>query len=160
MLTPVPPVVARQDLRHQLRGLPLFDMASRIEVIGFDHLVLITPDVERSLRFYSEELGLATERVQEWREGRVPFPSVRVDETTVIDMLHGQSDVDLSAGQRGNVDHLCLVVADIDLAELAASGRFTVVEGPGPRWGAQGTGTSVYVLDPDANVVELRTYSR
>ena len=135
-------------------------MTHAFEVIGFDHLVLVTPDVERSLRFYHEELGLPTERLELWREGKVPFPSVRVDATTVIDLLHGETDVDLAGGQRGNVDHLCLVVAPIDLAGLAASGRFVVVEGPCPRWGAQGMATSLYVLDPDTNVVELRAYDQ
>lgn len=135
-------------------------MAHALEVIGFDHLVLVTPDVERSLRFYHEELGLPTERVELWRAGEVPFPSVRVDATTVIDLLYGETDVDLANGQRGNVDHLCLVVAPTDLAGVAASGRFVVVEGPARRWGAQGIATSLYVLDPDANVVELRCYDR
>ncbi len=135
-------------------------MAHSVEVIGFDHLVLVTPDVERSLRFYHEELGLPTERVELWRAGKVPFPSVRVDATTVIDLLHGQTDVDLAGGQRGNLDHLCLVVAPTDLAGLASSGRFVVAAGPGLRWGAQGVATSLYVLDPDANVVELRTYDQ
>lgn len=121
-------------------------------MIGFDHLVLLTPDVERSLRFYTEELGLAPERVELWREGAVPFPSVRVDATTVIDLLHGERD-----GR--NVDHLCLVVEPLDLAELAGSGRFDVVAGPGTRWGAQGNATSLYLHDPDGNVVELRAYA-
>jgi catechol 2,3-dioxygenase-like lactoylglutathione lyase family enzyme len=57
-----------------------------------------------------------------------------------------------------NMDHLCLVVAPVDLDALRASGRFTVVDGPAPRWGAQGIATSLYVRDPDGNTVELRHY--
>jgi len=131
-----------------------------VSVIGFDHLVLVTPDVDRSLRFYVGSLGLQPEREQLWRGGLVPFPSVRVDATTVIDLVHGEMSVPLRDGGRGNLDHLCLVIAPTDLAALAASGRFEVTDGPATRWGAQGLATSLYVRDPDGNVVELRVYDR
>lgn len=122
-----------------------------IEVEGFDHLVLNVADVERSLAWYRDELGLAPLRVDEWRRGEVPFPSVRVDAGTIIDIVGADR-----AGE--NVDHLCLVLAPVDLGAVAASGRLDVVEGPVPRWGARGVGTSLYVRDPDGNVVELRHY--
>jgi catechol 2,3-dioxygenase-like lactoylglutathione lyase family enzyme len=121
------------------------------KVTGLDHVVIVTSDVERSLAWYCEVLGLAAERVEEWRRSEVFFPSVRVSAETIIDLLQGErSGV--------NVDHLCLVVEPQDLAALAASGRFDVVEGPTPRFGARGTGTSLYVRDPDGNLVELRHY--
>lgn len=119
-------------------------------VTGFDHLVLVVADVERSLAWYVDVLGLAPERVEEWRAGQVFFPSVRISPISVIDIIPGER-----AGT--NVDHLCLVV-DGDVDAIARSGRFDVVEGPAQRWGAQGVATSVYVRDPDGNVVELRRY--
>jgi catechol 2,3-dioxygenase-like lactoylglutathione lyase family enzyme len=120
-------------------------------VTGLDHAVIVTADVERSLAWYCEVLGLVGERVDEWRRGEVLFPSVRVNADTIIDLLPGE--------RTGvNVDHLCLVVEPIDLVALAASDRFDVVSGPAPRFGARGTGTSVYVYDPDGNTVELRHY--
>ena len=122
-----------------------------LQVRGMDHIVLVVADVERSLAWYCGELGLGGERVEEWRRGEVFFPSVRVDEDTVIDLLVGERD-----GR--NLDHVCLVIEPTDLDAVKASGRFRVVDGPGPRWGARGTGMSIYVLDPDDNVVELRHY--
>ncbi len=134
-----------------------------VAVIGFDHLVLRCADVEATLAFYAETLGLPTERVEQWRLGRVPFPSVRIDATTLIDLVAQRSTPASgtvgNVGNVGNLDHLCLVVAsDTDLTALAASGRVRVVDGPAIRWGAQGNATSLYVSDPDGTVVELRAY--
>jgi catechol 2,3-dioxygenase-like lactoylglutathione lyase family enzyme len=126
-----------------------------VAVTGFDHVVLRVADVERALEFYRGELGLAGERIDEWRRGDAPFPSVRVDAGTVIDFV---ADELRATREAENMDHLCLVVAPVDLDALRACGRFTVVDGPAPRWGAQGIATSLYVHDPDGNTVELRHY--
>jgi catechol 2,3-dioxygenase-like lactoylglutathione lyase family enzyme len=120
---------------------------------ALDHLVLNCADVEASLRWYSDELGLEPVRADEWRAGTAPFPSVRIDPHTIIDLL--------AAPRSGvNVDHLCVVVDPVDLDAVAASGRFDLV-GDGPisgLFGARGHATSLYVRDPDGNTVELRTY--
>ena len=126
-------------------------MSDELRVVGIDHVVLNVADVERSLAFYCGELGLAPERVDEWRRGEILFPSVRVDADTIIDLL--------AVPRTGeNADHLCLVVEPLDLDALKASGRFEVVDGPATRFGARGNGTSLYVKDPDGNTVELRYY--
>lgn len=125
-----------------------------MHVIGFDHLVLNVADVERSLAFYCDKLGLAPVRVGEWREGKVPFPSVRVSPTTIIDLVRGPDGVERGS----NVDHICLAVEPLDWQEVIDSGDFTVVDGPGERFGARGTAISLYVSDPDGNTVELRWY--
>jgi catechol 2,3-dioxygenase-like lactoylglutathione lyase family enzyme len=121
-----------------------------MRVIGLDHIVLNVADVRRSLDFYIGTLGLAPERVEEWERGEVFFPSVRIDATTIIDLFEAER-----SGE--NLNHVCLVVDD-DVDELAASGTLEVVDGPGERWGAQGDARSLYVRDPDGNVVELRRY--
>ena len=116
-----------------------------------DHIVLNVSDVERSLAWYTGLLGLAGERVDEWRTGDAPFPSVRVSEGCIFDLFASER-----TGE--NVDHLGLVVDPADVDAIAAAARFDVVEGPVPRWGARGMGRSVYVRDPDGNTVELRSY--
>ena len=118
---------------------------------AFDHLVLKCADVERTLAWYLDVLGMAPVRVDEWRRGEAPFPSVRVNEETIIDLVAGE------AGD-GRLDHICLVVDPVDLDGIAASGQFDVVSGPVSRFGARGDGTSLYVRDPDGLVVELRHY--
>ncbi|WP_328537926.1 VOC family protein [Streptomyces sp. NBC_00344] len=127
-----------------------------MRVIGFDHLVLNVADVERSLAFYCGPLGLEPVRVDDWRSGKAPFPSVRVSPATIIDIVRGARG---SGTPRGaNVDHLCLVVEPLDWQQVIDSGELTVVDGPGRRFGAQGTAQSVYVQDPDGNTIELRWY--
>ena len=122
-----------------------------MRVKAFDHLVLNVRDVERALKFYSGTLGLEEERVAEWRAGKAPFPSVRVNNSTIIDL------VDRPRGE-SNVDHICLVVDPVDWQQVIDSGVFTVLEGPVRRFGARGDAQSVYVQDPDGNTVELRWY--
>ena len=58
-----------------------------VRVVGHDHVVFCVADPERSLAWYRDKLGLATERETEWRAGEVPFLSIRVDAGTVIDLL-------------------------------------------------------------------------
>ncbi len=125
--------------------------ATTIDVQGFDHLVLHCGDVERTLGWYVDVLGLAPVRVEEWRRGEVPFPSARVSPSTIIDLIPGDTS-------DGRLNHLCLVVATTDLVALAEAHGLEIIEGPVPRYGAQGDGTSIYVHDPDGLTVELRHY--
>jgi catechol 2,3-dioxygenase-like lactoylglutathione lyase family enzyme len=126
-------------------------VTDEIRVTAFDHVVLNVADVERSLAFYTDELGLEPIHVEEWRRGERFFPSVRVDEGTIIDLIGLPR-----SGE--NLDHLCLVVEPMDFDALKASGRFEVADGPAIRFGARGDGTSLYIRDPDHNLVELRYY--
>jgi len=124
---------------------------SAVTVTEFDHLVLRCRDIDTTLAWYHDNLGLAPVRVDEWRDGKVPFPSMRVNEHTIVDLLPGDT-------ADGRLDHVCLVVEPLDLAALAASGRFEVLDGPDERYGARGNGTSLYIRDPDGLTVELRYY--
>jgi catechol 2,3-dioxygenase-like lactoylglutathione lyase family enzyme len=122
-----------------------------LRIHAMDHVVLVVADVERAVAWYRDLLGLEVLRFEEWKDGRVPFPSVRVSADTIIDVLAGERD-------GTNVDHVCLVVEPTDLAAVRDSGEFDVLDGPAKRWGAHGDGTSLYVRDPDGNTVELRHY--
>jgi glyoxylase I family protein len=119
---------------------------------GPDHIVLVSPEPERLVTWYRDELGLAPERLEEWRRKEVLFVSLRVSPTFLIDVVEGDRT-------GTNVDHLAMTVDGVDLNELAASGRFDVEMGPADLFGAQGDGRGLYLRDPDGNRVELRTYA-
>ena len=122
-----------------------------VRITGIDHIVLDVADIERSVAWYSERLGLSVERLAEWRRKEAPFVSLRVDATTIIDLLETEL-----TGE--NMNHVALLVEGVDLDELAASGEWEVEMGPADLFGAQGTGRGLYTRDPDGHLVELRTY--
>jgi catechol 2,3-dioxygenase-like lactoylglutathione lyase family enzyme len=123
-----------------------------VRAVEPDHVVLMSPDPEPLVDWYREELGLEVLRLEEWRANEVPFVSLRVSPGFLVDVMRGER-----TGE--NVNHLALVVEEVDLDELATSGRFEVEMGPADLYGARGVGRGLYVRDPDGNLVELRTYA-
>jgi len=120
--------------------------------LALDHIVLVVADVERTLTWYTRHVGLTPVRLDEWRGGEAPFPSLRVDAATIIDVVRGEI-----GPARGHLDHLCFVVSATDLAALADDPELEVID-QGERYGARGVGQSIYVHDPDDLLVELRCY--
>jgi catechol 2,3-dioxygenase-like lactoylglutathione lyase family enzyme len=132
------------------------------KISAMDHIVLNVPDIERSMAFYTQVLGLEPERWEEFRQGKVPFPSVRVSPDTVIDLFPMKPGQALARGEGlFNLNHFTMVVdvADFETFQkhLTEHG-VTIEEGPGRRWGARGYGMSVYFSDPDGNRIEVRCY--
>jgi catechol 2,3-dioxygenase-like lactoylglutathione lyase family enzyme len=126
----------------------------RVQIDRLDHLVLTVDDLERTIAFYVGVLGMT----------EVTFGSGRKA------LTFGSSKINLH--QRGREFEpkamhptpvsadLCLIVDDpleVVLSELAAKG-VAIEEGPVPRTGARGPITSVYVRDPDGNLIELSNY--
>lgn len=128
-------------------------------VCALDHIVLNVSDVERSLRFYQTALGLPAERVEAWRQRTVGFPSLRVNASTLIDLVAAPR---AEAEGHANLAHFCLVTdspsLDAAVETLAAAG-VEVETGPVMRSGARGSALSIYFRDPDRNLIELRTYA-
>jgi len=137
----------------------------RIRVTELDHIVLNVGDINRSLKFYTEDLGLQPERLDEFKSGKVGFPSVRINDDTIID-LFPIKDAGLEARQPSeknnrNLNHFCLVVGREDFSGIVnylTQRQISIREGPVSRWGARGRATSVYFLDPDGNEIEIRCY--
>lgn len=133
---------------------------STLRITEMDHIVLNVTDVERSLLFYTQTLGLKGERIDEFRGGKVGFPSVRINGDTLIDLMKSPPLAEAS-NVTPNLNHFCLVAESLDLAALAQSLRgqgVPIVHEPVSRWGAHGQATSIYILDPDGNEIEIRCY--
>ena len=131
-----------------------------VKITELDHIGLRVKDVEAALIFYSELLGLKTERVDEWRKGEIGFPSVRLNADTLIDFFLSEKKMD-NANKEMNQDHFCLVIEPTNMENLKTKLEelgVRIYDGPGKRWGAHGDAISLYMYDPDQNVVELRCY--
>ncbi len=122
-----------------------------LKVAELDHVVLRCRDQNRAYDFYTRILGLREER--------------RIEQIGLIQLRAGRSMIDLvpathpRAEDGLNVDHVCLAVEARDLNEVARYLRDLSVEvigEPAIRYGAHGAGLSIYVRDPEGNVVELK----
>jgi catechol 2,3-dioxygenase-like lactoylglutathione lyase family enzyme len=130
-------------------------MGRPLRVEELDHVVIRCRDQPRSLDFYARVLGLAEER--------------RIEAIGLIQLRAGRSMIDLVPAdpppthEGRNVDHLCLGVDAPDIDAMVGWLREQGVEvlgDPAERYGARGMGLSVYVLDPDGNIVELKQTPR
>jgi catechol 2,3-dioxygenase-like lactoylglutathione lyase family enzyme len=134
-----------------------------LHITLMDHIVLNVSNIDRSLHFYCDVLGLEAERVEDYRAGSVGFPSVRINEHTIIDLLPPERQAKSAGnGIAPNMNHLCLCAENEDMDEVAdyLKGQGLEIEtGPIKRWGARGDGRSVYFRDPDNNLVEVRNYA-
>ena len=125
-----------------------------------DHLVLEVKDPARSVRFYSEVLGLPPVRLTEFLEGEAPFPSVRVSRTTVLDMFPPR----MWRGRRlESQNHFCLAYSESELRALRMRLRrrgIPIVHRDDHAFGARGYGRAIYFRDPDGLLIEARFYPR
>ena len=121
-----------------------------VEVGAIDHIVLNVADGRRAMEWYRDHLGLEPVRYEEWEAGEVPFVSLRVSDTTIIDLFETDR-----TGE--NMNHFALwVEGDVD--GLLACEDVDVVADHESRFGAQGDGPAAYIRDPDGNIVELKRY--
>ena len=128
-----------------------------------DHIVLNVEDEEKMIAFYEKVLMFPSERIEEFRAGNVPFPSVRLNADTIIDLFPKKMwETSARAGNgRENLNHFCVALSKRawqDLAERLHANEVPIEVGPVPRWGAHGTGTSIYFRDPESNLIEARYY--
>jgi len=129
-----------------------------IKIRDIDHLVLRVVDLPAMLRFYCDGLGCHVERRQD-EMGLVQLRAGR----SMLDLVPVDGKLGLVGGaapgpQGRNLDHLCLRVESFDEAAIRAHlAALGISAGPvESRYGAEGEGPSMYLSDPQGNVVELK----
>jgi len=131
---------------------------------SMDHIVLNVEDDKNMINFYSKIMMFETERLEEYLAGEVPFPSVRLNSDTIIDLFPKkmwQATATPGEGTHSNLNHFCICLikeAWDSLSNRLNSNSIEIEEGPVPRWGAHGTGISIYFRDPEGNLIEARYY--
>jgi len=125
---------------------------------AIDHVVLRVRNLDASLHFYCDVLGCSLDKVQE----KIGLWQVRAG-SSLIDLV----PLDGMLGKRGgaapgtegrNLDHFALQITPFDDEKMRAhlsAHRIEIVES-GQRYGAEGIGPSIYILDPDGNTIELK----
>ncbi len=123
-----------------------------------DHTNWRVRDLEASLSFYRDILGLEPFGLEEYRRGERTLVSLRVTQDFI---LHLTPDPEFERGPTGGYDHLALVVEDAKPDELAKHLREAGVEVERQFKsiiGARGEGPALYVRDPDGYRIELKFY--
>ncbi|HEY2991057.1 MAG TPA: VOC family protein [Candidatus Binatia bacterium] len=135
-----------------------------ITIRELDHIVLNVSEIDRALDFYANVLGLKIERLDEFRAGKIGFPSARINEHTIIDLFPSKDKAEsCESGKKApaNLNHFCLVVEKEDfsgIVDYLKGHGVAILNGPISRWGARGRAMSVYFHDPDDNEIEIRCY--
>lgn len=121
-----------------------------LSIAELDHVVLRVSDLDRSLRFYTDVLGCREER--------------RVEGANLTQLRAGRALIDLVVADESgtatsrNMDHFCVRLDPFEEGQIRAALReHGIAAGQtARRYGAGGMGPSIYVEDPDGNVVELK----
>jgi catechol 2,3-dioxygenase-like lactoylglutathione lyase family enzyme len=129
-----------------------------LRVTSADHTNWRVRDLEASLSFYRDALGLEPFGLEEYRRGERSLVSLRVTQDFI---LHLTPDPEFERGPTGGYDHLALVVEGTQPDELAKHLRGMEVEVEEQFEsiiGARGNGPALYVRDPDGYRIELKFY--
>lgn len=129
-----------------------------IRIREIDHLVLRVIDLDRMLRFYCDVLGCTIER----RQDAIGLVQLRAGRS-LLDLVPVNGQLGMAGGappgkEARNLDHFCFRIEPFEEAVIRNQLQVHNVEaGPlATRNGAEGEGPSIYINDPEGNVVELK----
>lgn len=137
--------------------------------MNIDHVVLWVDSPKKSLDFFVHVVGLDAVRAREFEAGTAAFPSVRVNDSTILDLMAKGSasavrEFTGGGAAAGNpINHICLAMEAAEfsaLTERLIANGIRLSSGEKGAFGAQGPAeNSTYFCDPDDNVIEIRCYS-
>jgi len=125
---------------------------------AIDHIVIRARNLDRLIEFYRDVLGCTVEK--------------RVDAIGLVHLRAGRSLIDLVSvegklgrmggtppGSEGlNLDHFCLRIEPFNIEELRHHLKEHGIDAGElhTNFGAEGNGPSIYIKDPEGNVIELK----
>ncbi|HST21911.1 MAG TPA: VOC family protein [Blastocatellia bacterium] len=129
-----------------------------LRIKQIDHLVLRVVDVKAMMDFYINVIGCSLEKIQE----EIGLYQLRAG-SSLIDIISVDGKLGKvggsAPGQEGrNLDHFCLRIDpfDADVITQYLKGKGAEPGQVESRYGAEGEGPSIYVTDPEGNIVELK----
>ena len=132
-----------------------------VDVVDMDHVAIRVSDLDASLAFYHDLLGLDTRDEERFENDEVPFIAV-VAGGRHIHLVPSDDPIDVGG------EHICLLVRSDEmdsreelealLADIEAAGYEVESGEPKKRYGAYGRDWAAYVRDPDGRRVELKTH--
>ncbi len=132
-----------------------------VDVVDMDHVAIRVSDLDASLAFYHDLLGLDTRDEERFENDEVPFIAV-VAGGRHIHLVPSDDPIDVAG------EHICLLVRSDEmdsreelealLADIEAAGYEVESGEPKKRYGAYGRDWAAYVRDPDGRRVELKTH--
>ncbi len=129
-----------------------------IEMLGLDHVVIRCVDQDAMAQFYRDLLGCTVDRHNKKLDLLQLRAGSHLIDLIAVDGVLGRRGGTAPGSEGRNLDHFAIQIAEFDEAALhawIAENGLEIVE-EGPRYGAEGTGPSVYIRDPEGNIVELK----
>jgi glyoxylase I family protein len=130
----------------------------RFAILSIDHIVLRVRSVETMIAFYRDVLFCPVERLAE----NIGLYQLRAG-SSLIDLVDVTGELGRAGGappgrEGHNLDHVCLRIApfNAEMLHRHLEGHGVEIVESGQRYGADGTGPSIYVRDPEGNLVELK----
>ena len=125
-----------------------------VRVVSLDHLVITVQDIPRAVKFYVEILGMTEVTFGDNRKA-LSYGQQKIN----LHKFGEEFEPKAAAPLPGSAD-LCFII-DVELEEFIEhlnENNIEILKGPIPRTGALGAINSVYIRDPDQNLIELSTY--
>lgn len=125
-----------------------------MKINRLDHLVLTVKDIDKTVKFY-EKLGMTKEIFKETRVA-LKFGKQKIN----LHKLGNEFEPKAFNVKEGSAD-LCFIIDDNleDVIEYLKNENIKIEEGIVERTGAIGTIKSIYLRDPDMNLIELSNYN-
>lgn len=158
MRLPVPGAGRFYTFRQHVHVRSKEALRAMIQIREIDHLVLRVIDLDRMLAFYRDVLGCTVER----RQDAIGLVQLRAGRS-LIDLVPVEGPLGRAGGappgkEGRNLDHFCFRVEPFDEVDIRRHMAQNKVEAgeAATRYGAEGEGPSIYIADPEGNVVELK----